>query len=252
MNITWNADKYTTDFAFVHHYGKSVMELIDADEGSAVLDLGCGNGALTKALHDKGYSAKGLDSSQELLDIARQSYPSLEFIQADAADFALTEPVDVIFSNAVFHWIQKDLQENMLKCAYNALRKNGQFVFEFGGYGNNQSIHDALNSTFLKYGYHYEMPFYFPTLGEYASLLENRGFLVKYAVIFDRMTELKGENGLKDWITMFIKTPFFVVKSEKEKNRIISDVEKILRHDLYINGKWHADYVRLRMKAIRV
>lgn len=251
MNISWDADKYTTDFAFVHHYGKSVMELIDADKGSSVLDLGCGNGALTKALHEKGYLAKGLDASRELLDIAKDTYPFLDFIQADATDFVLTEPVDVVFSNAVFHWIHRDRQNNMLKCVYNALRENGQFVFEFGGYGNNQSIHDALAENFQKYGYHYEMPFYFPTIGEYASLLEDRGFFVKYAVIFDRPTELKGENGLKDWITMFVKTPFSVVKSEEEKNMILSEVEKILRHNLYINGKWYADYVRLRIKALR-
>lgn len=251
MNITWDADKYTTDFAFVHQYGNSVMELIDADQGSSVLDLGCGNGALTKTLHDKGYSAKGLDASRELLDIARKNYPSLEFIQADATDFTLSEPVDVVFSNAVFHWIHKDLHDNMLKCVYNALQKNGQFIFEFGGYGNNQSIHDALAASFLEYGYRYEMPFYFPTIGEYASILENKGFSVKYAVIFDRPTELKGENGLKDWISMFIKAPFSVVKSEKEKNMIISAVEKIVHNNLYIHGKWYADYVRLRIKAIR-
>lgn len=54
MNITWDADKYTADFSFVHQYGNSVTELIDADKGSSVLDLGCGNGALTKTLQEKG------------------------------------------------------------------------------------------------------------------------------------------------------------------------------------------------------
>ena len=53
MNIKWDADKYTADFSFVHQYGNSVMELIDANKGSSVLDLGCGNGALTKKLQEK-------------------------------------------------------------------------------------------------------------------------------------------------------------------------------------------------------
>lgn len=252
MNMAWDAEKYTNDFAFVHHYGHSVMELIDAGKGSSVLDLGCGNGALTKALHDKGYSAKGLDASRELLDIARNTYPFLEFIQADAIDFTMAEPVDVVFSNAVFHWIHKDRQKDMLKCVYNALRQNGQFVFEFGGYGNNQFIHQALAEIFSKYDYCYEMPFYFPTIGEYTSLLENMGFLVKYAVLFDRLTELKGENGLREWISMFVKTPFSIVKSQHEKEIILNEADKMLRNNLYIHGKWYADYVRLRIKAIRV
>ena len=50
MNIRWDADKYTKDFSFVHQYGNSVAELIEADKDSQVLDLGCGNGALTKAI----------------------------------------------------------------------------------------------------------------------------------------------------------------------------------------------------------
>ena len=59
-------------------------------------------------------------------------------MQGDAADFTLSEPVDVVFSNAVFHWIDREKQQDILKCIYNVLRKNGQFVFEFGGHGNNQ------------------------------------------------------------------------------------------------------------------
>ena len=252
MNIKWDANKYTADFSFVHQYGNSVIELIDADKGSSVLDLGCGNGALTKELQDKGYLVKGLDASKELLDIAKAKYPNIDFMQGDAANFSLSEPVDVVFSNAVFHWINKDKQLDMLKCVYNALNKNGQFVFEFGGHGNNQKIHSALANAFSEHGYCYEMPFYFPTIGEYAVMLENAGFKVQYAVLFDRSTELKGEDGLKDWINMFVKTPFSVVKTEQEKAIISNKAVEALRNDLFINEKWYADYVRIKMKATRV
>ena len=251
MNIKWDANKYTEDFSFVHQYGNSVIEWIDADKGSSVLDLGCGNGALTKALQDKGYLVKGLDASGELLSIAKEKYPDIDFIQGDAADFTLPEPVDVVFSNAVFHWINKDRQQDMLQCVHNVLNENGQFVFEFGGHGNNQKIHSALARAFSEYGYCYEMPFYFPTIGEYAPMLENTGFGVQYAVLFDRLTELKGENGLRDWIDMFVKTPFSVVKTEQEKAEIMDRAAGALRNDLFINGKWYADYVRIRMKAVR-
>ena len=252
MNIKWDADKYTADFSFVHQYGNSVIELIDANKGSSVLDLGCGNGALTKTLQEKGYAVKGLDASKELLDIARKNYPSIEFMQGDATAFTLSEPVDVVFSNAVFHWINQERQPDMLKCVYNALKKNGQFVFEFGGYKNNQRIHGVLATVFSEYGYCYEMPFYFPTISEYATLLENTGFRVKYAVLFDRPTELNGESGLKDWINMFVKTPFGIVKADQEKESIINKAIEVLRNDLFINGKWYADYDRIRMRAIRL
>lgn len=252
MNIKWDAEKYTSEFSFVHQYGNSVMDLIDADKTSTVLDLGCGNGALTKALQEKGYAVKGMDASRELLRIARKNYPDIEFVQGDATHFECSEPFDVIFSNAVFHWIDKERQQDMLQCIYNALKKDGQLVFEFGGYGNNQRIHSALAMIFSEHSYCYKMPFYFPTISEYTALLENNGFRVKYAILFDRLTELKGENGLKDWVNMFIKTPFSVVGAEQERETIIDQAVDVLRNDLYIGDKWYADYVRIRIKAIRL
>ena len=87
MNIKWDAEKYTSDFSYVHRYGNSVAELIDAPAGSLVLDLGCGNGALTKALLDKGYNVTGMDASEELLSVARKSYPTINFFQGDATNF---------------------------------------------------------------------------------------------------------------------------------------------------------------------
>lgn len=252
MNIKWDAGKYTADFSFVHRYGNGVIELIDADQNSSVLDLGCGNGALTKALQDKGYRVQGLDASVDLLEIAKKNHPDIEFLHGDATSFTLPEPVDVVFSNAVFHWIDAQRQRDMLRCVRDALKPNGQFVFEFGGHGNNKLIHSALDTVFLEYGYRYDMPFYFPMIGEYAALLESMGFRVVYAVLFDRPTELKGEAGLKDWIQMYVKTPFSVVETDAVKEAMIEKAVEMLRGDLYRDGKWYADYVRIRMKAIRI
>lgn len=129
---------------------------------------------------------------------------------------------------------------------------NGQFVFEFGGYGNNQLIHQALAEVFSEYQYTYIRPFYFPTISEYSTLLENAGFKVVYAILFDRPTELKGENGLKDWINMFVKTPFDAIENKDERETIIDKAVDKLKGVLYRDSIWNADYVRIRMKAIRI
>lgn len=122
----------------------------------------------------------------------------------------------------------------------------------FGGAGNNRRIHAALALVFAQYGYLYTMPFYFPSIGEYASLLELYGFEVKYALLFDRPTVLVGEDGLKVWMQMFLKTPFAAVASASEREAMLHAAQESLRASLFLNGKWYADYVRIRMKALRM
>ena len=251
MNIVWDAEKYTQDFAFVHQYGAAVSDLIDCKPEAKVLDVGCGNGALTAKLREKGYSVTGLDSSAELLQIARRNNPDIAFIEGDAVNFSFNERFDAVFSNAVFHWIDAKDQDRLLKSIFRVLKPYGQLVFEMGGKGNNALIHEQLAKVFAHNGYAYTNPFYFPSIGEYALRLENCGFRVQFAHLFDRFTELKGEDGLCDWIKMFVKQPFHQIKSMDEREEIICKVVQNLKSKLYVNGKWHADYVRLRMKAYK-
>ena len=246
MNITWDARGYTESFAFVHRYGGALLELISRD-GSA-LDLGCGNGALTARLAERGLRVVGMDASQEMLEVAGANHPEIAFYQGDAVDFTLAEPVDVVFSNAVLHWIDREKQPDVLKNVYRALKNGGQFVFEMGGRGNNARIHAALAEACARRALEYRMPFYFPTIGEYAALLEKAGFKVEYALMFDRPTELSGEDGLADWIRMFVRTPFEGVEGMEE---IVREAVNELCGELFHDGKWYADYVRLRMKAVK-
>ena len=248
--MNWDADKYTNNFQFVHQYGSQVLELLAVRESMTVLDLGCGNGVLTKELADKNLKVIGMDASVDLIEKAKGSYPELNFMLGDATSFSLDEKVDAVFSNAVFHWIQENRQKAMAEHVYAALKVGGQFVFEMGGHGNNQKIHSALEKAFVKRGLAYKMPFYFPGIADYAILLEQVGFKVIYANLFDRFTKLKGESGLEDWIRMFIKRPFENVAPEV-KSSIIQEAVEELREYLYREKTWYADYVRLRMKVIK-
>jgi len=67
MNIEWDAEKYTSNFSFVHQYGSGVMELQDFSEIRTIVDLGCGNGALVKKLHDRGLSVIGIAMTEVFL-----------------------------------------------------------------------------------------------------------------------------------------------------------------------------------------
>ncbi|MDO4181014.1 MAG: methyltransferase domain-containing protein [Bacteroidales bacterium] len=251
MNIDWNAQEYLQDFSFVPRYGEDVLNLLDVHTGDRVIDLGCGNGMLTKRLSEMGLNVTGIDASEEMLGIARSSYPELTFIKSDALDFTVDEPVDAVFSNAVFHWIDRDKQPLLLRQINRALKPGGELVCEFGGKGCASKVHEALRQSFRKRGLEYAFSFYFPTIGEYATLLEQAGFKVVYAWLFDRPTACKnGECGLRDWIRMFDKQPFRMMDANTE-NEILSEAEQALSNDLFNQGSWHIDYVRIRLKAIK-
>lgn len=247
-NIQWDAEEYADHFSFVAEYGSSLLDLIDIRDGMTCLDLGCGNGSLTAKLKEAGLAVTGMDDSRDQLRKAKQEHPDLPFIRGNACDFTLGQPVDVVFSNAVFHWIDRDRQPAMLRCVYQALKPGGQFVFECGGKGNNALIHGSLRRAFARHHREYRFPFYFPSIGEYTSLLEAAGFAVRTALLFDRKTKLAGPDGLAAWIRMFVQNPFAGVP-EAEKEQIIREVVEELRPVLFQQGSWYADYVRLRCKA---
>lgn len=148
MNIDWNAKEYLRDFSFVSQYGEDVMSLLDLHKGDSVIDLGCGNGMLTKRLSDMGMDVTGIDASEDMLDIARNSYPEQTFIKSDALDLMVNEPVDAVFSNAVFHWIDEDKQPILLGRINRALEKGGELVCEFGGKGCAATVHETLRQSF--------------------------------------------------------------------------------------------------------
>lgn len=152
MNIVWDAEKYSENFDFVAQHGSDLLNLLDFEKIKNVLDLGCGNGILTKKLSDMGVGVIGIDASEDQLEIARKQYPKIEFLHSDATDFSLDKNVDAVFSNAVFHWIDEEKQVEMLKCVYDVLNNGGQFVSEFGGYGNAQCVHNALTKSFAENG----------------------------------------------------------------------------------------------------
>lgn len=75
-----------------------------------------------------------------------------------------------------FTWIDKEEQKSMLACVSRSLKKGGQFVFEFGGYGNNAMIHCALEKTFTEHGYIIRCHFIYQVLVNILRLLSKQGF----------------------------------------------------------------------------
>lgn len=159
-NIAWDSQNYSKHFSYVADYGQPLIDMIDKREGMTCLDLGCGNGRLTEKLKEAGLDVTGMDDSATQIQKAKEDHNGIRFVQGNACDFSLAEPVDAVFSNAVFHWIDESRQPDMLRCVYRALKPGGQFVFEMGGKGNNALIHGSLRRAFERRGLEYHFPFF--------------------------------------------------------------------------------------------
>ncbi|MDY6775219.1 MAG: class I SAM-dependent methyltransferase [Halobacteria archaeon] len=251
---SWDADLYDGDHLFVSEYGEDLMDLLSVSGGERVLDLGCGTGHLTKQIETeaKNVEVTGLDSSKEMLEKARETYPGIDFIDADARDFEASG-YDAVFSNAALHWVEEGEQEEVLESVRNGLKEGGRFVAETGGDRNADKVISAVIEVLSERGHEVTNPWYFPTVGEYATLLEDNGFEVREMRLFDRPTRLEGgEDGLRNWIEMFGDS-FFPGVPDDERRRVVSEVESLLRDDLFHEGteSWIADYRRLRFVAYR-
>jgi trans-aconitate methyltransferase len=176
----------------------------------------------------------------------------LQFEVADARSFQLSEPVDSVFSNATLHWIKEP--DSVIKCVYQTLKPGGHFVAEFGGKGNIQAIVQAMITTLQSLGYTHPQslnPWYFPRVGDYATRLENHGFEVNYAILFDRPIPLEGgEAGMANWLHMFARGILSELTPEKQR-QIIQSVERLLYPTLFQKDHWIADYRRLRVVAVK-
>lgn len=229
--MAWDTATYTKQFSFVPQYGTAMVDMITHKSGSSLLDLGCGEGSLSAILHSKGFLVTGLDASEEMLAAARKNHPGIPFIQGDATAFHPSHPYDVVFSNAVLHWIPQEKQMDLLRGVASAL------------------IHAEMEKLFTQYGKRYRFPFFFPTIGEYTPMMEKAGFTVTDAFLFDRPTKLIGSDGLSEWIRMFIRSPFEGME-EKEHREIIEEAVEELKPSLLKDGVWYSDYVRLRIRAV--
>ncbi len=246
----WNPELYEARHAFVWELGQGILELLHSKKGERILDLGCGTGQLTQQIAESGADVTGLDSSPDMIGQARQNYPALRFILADATSMQFGQEFDAIFSNAALHWML-DAQQVAGSMA-RALKPGGRLVAEFGGKGNISHIEAALEQVLAKY-YHGPGPTsktYFPSIPEYAAILENADFEVRMAHLFDRPTPLEGERGMTNWLRQFSWYNFEALAPGKREQALIEVVE-LLRSDQYRDGHWFADYRRLRIVAIK-
>lgn len=241
---TWNAAGYARNARFVTDLGAAVLELLAPQPRERILDVGCGDGVLTRMIADLGCTVVGLDSSPDFVASARKL--GLDVVETDAAQMKFDRCFDAVFSNAALHWMKDP--DAVIRCVARALRPGGRFVAEMGGHGCVRTIVSALVSELDRRGCDgaSAVPWYFPTVDDYGARLRAAGFDVPYIALVPRPTPIPDMLG---WLTTFSPC-FTALLPPAERGDYLQSVCERIRPDLREpNGKWTADYVRLRFEA---
>jgi len=139
MKFNWDASTYHRISDAQESWGHETIEYRKWKGNETVLDAGCGSGRLTKILSIKVPHGKviAVDSDLSMIRLAKENlvkFSNIEFTHMDISEIKLEEKVDVVFSNAVLHWILN--HKKVFERFCQILNCDGQLLIQCGGYGN--------------------------------------------------------------------------------------------------------------------
>jgi trans-aconitate 2-methyltransferase len=179
----WDASTYDRVSDVQAEWARAVLDRLPLRGDETVLDAGCGSGRVTAMLLERlpeGHVV-AVDGSESMVEHARAALGDRATVfQSDLAELALDEPVDAVFSNAVFHWVPD--HERLFARLHKAMKPRALLIAQYGGEGNVENFHEvasivAAEQPFAEHIAGWRGPWNF-TSAEYArEKLEAAGFV---------------------------------------------------------------------------
>ena len=232
----WDAASYATVGAFVAELGQAALDLLDPRPNERILDIGCGEGTLTRKIRTAGATVLGIDNSAGMIDAARAN--GVDALLLDVTEMQFFAEFDAAFSNATLHWVLQ--KEQAARAIFRALKPAARFAGEMGGEGNIRRLREALDNELIIRGYlpPVESANWYPSVEEFVAVYEAAGFGDIDARLIERPTPL--DHGVAAWVTTFRKGWLDRAGVPEEERAEIANAVA----DAF--GSNTADYVRLR------
>ena len=232
----WDAGDYARVGGFVAELGGAALDLLDPKPGERILDVGCGEGTLTKRVLERGATVLGIDNSPQMIAAARANGVDALLLAAEHMQFFAE--FDAAFSNAALHWVLE--KEQAARAIFRALKPGSRFAGEMGGEGNLEKLREALDEELIIRGYvpPVEASNWYASPDEFARVYEAAGFDEIDARLIERPTPI--EHGVAEWVTTFRRGWLDRAQvPENERAEIAAAIADRV-------GSNVADYVRLR------
>ena len=182
MTRDWDAATYDRVSNPQVEWAGPVLDRLELRGDETVLDAGCGSGRVTKLLLDRLPNGKviAVDSAPAMVAKTREQIGDrAEVLLQDLAELRVPEPVDAVFSNAVFHWVLD--HQRLFTRLFEALKPGGRMEAQCGGAGNVKTFHDTVSRLadrppFSSYFENWSGPWNFADDRGTAALLQRIGF----------------------------------------------------------------------------
>ena len=195
----WSAADYARVGGFVAELGAAALDLLDPQPGERIIDVGCGEGTLTRKIVEHGATVLGIDNSPDMNEAARAN--GINAILLAAEELPFSSEFDAAFSNATLHWVLE--KEQAARAIFRSLKASGRFAGEMGGEGNLAKLREALDEELIIRGYvpPVEASNWYASPEEFANVYEAAGFRQVDARLIERPTPI--EHGIAQWVTTF-------------------------------------------------
>jgi trans-aconitate 2-methyltransferase len=178
----WDAATYDRISGPQQAWAAEQLDRLDLAGDEVVLDAGCGSGKITAELarrvpHGTVYA---VDAAPSMVRHAQEALGDRATVLCqDLTELALPEPVDVVFSNATFHWIPD--HDALFAALHRNMKRGGRLLAQCGGFGNIDEFRRiaedvATEEPFAPYFADWRKPWNYATAEDTAERLRRAGF----------------------------------------------------------------------------